>query len=172
MRRLTSLELLLPRPKPRRLGTQGRSSAPQDVVVELASMILSVAGYQPLMNSVIRRCPLLNETKYNRHTPVTERSVALLAPRQPKCPHSAGGSQLPRSARRYQSTTGVSTLCRRVLESQAAKLPDRAADQRLVDNPNSVAAVRNSDDGSRSRSVSIRRRKSTTTCRAATRLPD
>ena len=31
----------------------------------------------------------------NRHTPVTERSVALLAPRSPKCPSSAIGSRRP-----------------------------------------------------------------------------
>jgi hypothetical protein len=54
-------------------------------------------GYQPLMNSVaIRRCPLLYKNAYNRHTPVTERSVALHAPRLPKCPHSAVGSKHPR----------------------------------------------------------------------------
>jgi len=107
MRRLTSLGPLRPRPRPGKREIPGRSSATPDVEVELASMNPLVAGYQPLMNSVIRRCPLLNITKHNRHTPVTERSVALLAPHQPKCPHSAGGSQLPRfAARRYESTTG------------------------------------------------------------------
>ena len=123
MRRLTSLGPLHPRPMPGKQGKRGRPSATLDVGVELALMKSSVAGYQPLMNSVIRRCPLLNITKHNRHTPVTERSVALLAPHQPKCPHSAGGSQRPRfSARRYESTTGVSTVGPRSFGSQAAKL--------------------------------------------------
>ena len=36
--------------------------------------------------------------------PVTERSVALLAPRQPKCPRSAGGSKRPSYACQYEST--------------------------------------------------------------------
>ena len=123
MRRLTSLGPLRPQPRPGKREKQGRSSATPDVVVELASMNPLVAGYQPLMNSVIRRCPLLNITKHNRHTPVTERSVALLAPHQPKCPHSAGGSQLPRfAARRYESTTGGSTVGRPPHRSQAPKV--------------------------------------------------
>ena len=115
MRRLTSLGPLRPQPRPGKQERRGQSSATLDVEVELASVNPLGAGYQPLMNSVIRRCPLLNITKHNRHTPVTERSVALLAPRQPKCPHSADGSQRPRFLRwRYESTTGTRTLCRPV----------------------------------------------------------
>jgi hypothetical protein len=51
--------------------------------------------YQPLAETAIRRCPLLYKSVYNRHTPVTERSVALHAPRCPKCPRSASGSKRP-----------------------------------------------------------------------------
>ena len=53
--------------------------------------------YQPFTHSLdIRRCPLLNSYLNNRQFPVTERSVALLAPRRPKCPNSAAGSTHPR----------------------------------------------------------------------------
>ena len=54
-------------------------------------------SYQPFTHSLdIRRCPLLSGYQNNRQFPVTERSVALLAPRRPKCPSSAAGSKHPR----------------------------------------------------------------------------
>src|SRR5919106_150450 len=57
---------------------------------------LRLSPHQPRISSLaIRRCPLLNVIAYNRHTPVTERSVALHAPRRPKCPRSAAGSKRP-----------------------------------------------------------------------------
>ena len=81
MRRPTSLELLHPGKcqgdKADEDRHQRRKSSKSNSHADSSG-----AAYQPLMNSLaIRRCPLLNGIEHNRHTPVTERSVALHAPR-------------------------------------------------------------------------------------------
>ena len=64
--------------------------------------------YQPRTSSLfIRRCPLPIRVYGQPTHSVTERSVALAAPRWPKCPSSANGSMLPTS----RPSTNV--LCRR-----------------------------------------------------------
>ena len=63
--------------------------------------------YQPRTSSLlIRRCPLPIRVYGQPTHSVTERSVALAAPRWPKCPSSANGSMLPTS---WPSTN---VLCR------------------------------------------------------------
>src|SRR5947208_5396218 len=59
-------------------------------------MLLILPGYQPLVTDrAIRRCPLPQLTTQQPTIPIVGWSVALHAPRRPKCPRSAGGSMLP-----------------------------------------------------------------------------
>ena len=107
--------------------------------------------YQPLNASRdIRRCPLPIATLFNRHTPVTERSVALLAPHSPKCPGSADGSARPARVRKY---------CRQVVlyaifpKSQAPTCRATRGGQCRLDllaAPTSISARATSSDGSTS----------------------
>ena len=92
----TSLRPHRLRQEPMRRAFQARPAARRRFVPYACCSPSSWADYQPLTISLsIRRCPLLHKNSHNRHTPVTERSVALHAPRSPKCPHSAAGSKLP-----------------------------------------------------------------------------
>ena len=59
-------------------------------------LILLELGLPALREFSHQKVPSSEQSIDNRHTPVTERSVALLAPRQSKCPRSTDGSTLPR----------------------------------------------------------------------------
>lgn len=65
----------------------------------MSGCLLFILGwsYQPLMTCLdIRRCPLLDGNDYNRHTPVTERSVALHAPQPAQVPTFSRWIEAPR----------------------------------------------------------------------------
>src|SRR2546423_7772337 len=75
--------------RPRRAASTAESCDTAD------RMLLILLGYQPLVTDrAIRRCPLLQLSTQQPTIPVGW-SVALHAPRRPKCPRSAGGSMRP-----------------------------------------------------------------------------
>ena len=105
---------------------RGLKSALQHASHVHAWLMSLEAGYQPLMSSLaIRRCPLLNWTRQNRHTPNRNGRLHYLLPAPPKCPHSAGGSKHPVSLVRYESTTAVGTVGAPTTASQALPLLSR-----------------------------------------------
>jgi hypothetical protein len=75
-------------------------------VARMLNLSGGAGRYQPLTHSRdIRRCPLLNLTTHNRHTPVTERSVALPAPRRAQVPKFSGRIYASTYREEYRSTT-------------------------------------------------------------------
>jgi hypothetical protein len=135
-----------------------------------------LSPHQPRISSLaIRRCPLLNGIGYNRHTPVTERSVALHAPRRPKCPRSAAGSKRPTRWWPRTKVLGVTgTLASPQRGSQPLEGASVNASQEVVDlrfGASSLSRRRTGSAGSASISRSNRAANRARTSRAATLRP-